>query len=129
TIKKTRHAKTCLYILNGYDSMNIDTPTNTPDLIARSLSGQPDAFEGLMRNHHKRLLYFLVRLMRDHEKAEDVSQEVWLTVHRGLHTLRSAQAFKSWLYQIARFHAYRAMKRETREVRTESLDAVAENVL
>ncbi|GAA0439798.1 RNA polymerase sigma factor [Acrocarpospora corrugata] len=43
-----------------------------------------------------------VRRMLDAERADDVSQEVWLAVVRGLPRLREPDRFAPWLFTIAR---------------------------
>ncbi|WP_157253792.1 RNA polymerase sigma factor [Nonomuraea typhae] len=43
-----------------------------------------------------------VRRMLDAERADDVSQEIWLAVFRGLHRLREPGRFAPWLFTIAR---------------------------
>ncbi|PZG13964.1 RNA polymerase sigma factor [Nonomuraea aridisoli] len=43
-----------------------------------------------------------VRRMLDAERADDVTQEIWLAVVRGLPRLREPGAFAPWLFTIAR---------------------------
>ncbi|MGR6918942.1 RNA polymerase sigma factor [[Actinomadura] parvosata] len=43
-----------------------------------------------------------VRRMLDAERADDVSQEIWLAVVRGLPRLREPERFAPWLFTIAR---------------------------
>ncbi|MGW3349668.1 RNA polymerase sigma factor [Nonomuraea rubra] len=43
-----------------------------------------------------------VRRMLDAERADDVSQEIWLAVVRGLPRLREPGRFAPWLFTIAR---------------------------
>jgi RNA polymerase sigma-70 factor (ECF subfamily) len=43
-----------------------------------------------------------VRRMLDAERADDVSQEIWLAVVRGLPRLREPDRFAPWLFTIAR---------------------------
>ncbi|MEV5891366.1 RNA polymerase sigma factor [Nonomuraea fuscirosea] len=42
------------------------------------------------------------RRMLDAERADDVSQEIWLAVVRGLPRLRDPARFRPWLFTIAR---------------------------
>lgn len=43
-----------------------------------------------------------VRRMLDAERADDVTQEIWLAVVRGLPRLRQPERFAPWLFTIAR---------------------------
>jgi DNA-directed RNA polymerase specialized sigma24 family protein len=58
-----------------------------------------------------RLRYFLRRILGESQCIEDVLQDVWLQVFRGLPTLADAGAFRTWLYRIARDRAYREFRK------------------
>ena len=59
-------------------------------------------------------------------EAEDVLQEVWLTVLRKIAVLNEPQAFRTWLYRIARNHAISRLRKKRR---TADLDTVDEAIL
>lgn len=61
----------------------------------------PAAFARLIDCYERRLLYYLRRFVPDADRVLDVLQDVWLTVFRKLPELRSADAFRTWLYRIA----------------------------
>jgi RNA polymerase sigma-70 factor (ECF subfamily) len=56
-------------------------------------------------------------MLREADRAEDVLQDVWLLVLRGLPRLADPGAFPAWLYRIARDRACREM-RERRPLQT-----------
>jgi RNA polymerase sigma-70 factor (ECF subfamily) len=64
--------------------------------------GEPDAFRWLVDRYEQRLLYFIRRILDDTDGALDVLQEVWMTVFRRIAALKAAEAFRVWLYRIAR---------------------------
>ncbi len=72
------------------------------ELIKRSIDGDSQAFSTLI----KRVETPLVRLVRseipDHASAEDVLQEIFLDVWRGLKGLRDPDRWAAWAMQIAR---------------------------
>ncbi|MDI1464663.1 sigma-70 family RNA polymerase sigma factor [Catellatospora sp. KI3] len=70
-------------------------------LVIRCRLGERDALARLVRQWHEPVLVY-VRRMLGPAHAEDVAQEVWLAVLRGLPRLRQPERFTPWLYTIAR---------------------------
>ncbi len=84
-------------------------------LVLRARDGDPGAFRVLVDRYDRRLLYFVLRFLRDSEDALDLMQDVWLTAFRRLGTLRAPEAFRVWLYQIARGRIIDRLRRLQRE--------------
>jgi|SRR5687767_1435743 len=82
-------------------------------LVLRCQAGDDAAFEQLVVGFSPRLRYFLRRVMREADRTEDVLQDIWIQVFRGLPTLADAGAFRSWLYRIARDRAYREFRKRS----------------
>ena len=93
-------------------------------LVLRSMAGEVAAFEILVGQYHRRLLYYIVRLVHDRDRAEDVLQNVWIDVYQQLATLRSTKAFAMWLFRIARNHTCHELRRARRELPSESLEEI-----
>ncbi|HEX5243540.1 MAG TPA: sigma-70 family RNA polymerase sigma factor [Tepidisphaeraceae bacterium] len=74
-------------------------------LVLKCQTGDRLAWEELYRQYNPSLGYYLRRLMGNDALAEDVQQEVWLTVVRNIGGLKSPEAFTVWLYRIARTRA------------------------
>jgi RNA polymerase sigma factor (sigma-70 family) len=70
-------------------------------LIVRCQLGERDALAELVRAWHAPLWTY-VRRMLGARVAEDVTQEVWVSVLRGLPRLREPERFTPWLFTIAR---------------------------
>jgi len=51
--------------------------------------------------HRDRIYGFCLRMMRNHEEAEDISQEVFLRAVRAIGTFRGDASITTWLHQIA----------------------------
>lgn len=49
------------------------------------------------------------------EAAEDVQQEVWLSVYRGIRTLSNPGAFRTWLFRTTRHRAIDFLRKRKRE--------------
>src|ERR1700682_5351932 len=72
------------------------------ELLAAFQQGDVDAFEALLRRHRAPLFTFLVRMLGDREKAEDLAQETFLRIVKGAAAWEQRARFQTWLYTIAR---------------------------
>jgi RNA polymerase sigma-70 factor (ECF subfamily) len=108
--------------------------TDMPDrlhetvLVLRCQAGDVAAFEEIVARYGPRLNYYLLKLLGRPAAVEDAAQEVWLDVHRALPRLRQPEAFRAWLYRIARDRAARMLRVPQTHVRltdTENVAAVA----
>jgi RNA polymerase sigma-70 factor (ECF subfamily) len=70
-------------------------------LVVRCQLGERAAFAELLRAWHEPVRAY-VRRMLPSADADDVAQEVWLAVLRGLPRLRQPDRFAPWLFTIAR---------------------------
>jgi RNA polymerase sigma-70 factor, ECF subfamily len=88
-------------------------------LVGQFRRGSSDAFLKLVHRYERRLLYFLRRFEHDPERALDVLQEVWLTAWTTRGALRSADAFRSWIYRIAHGKIVESIRTEMRRRKAE----------
>jgi RNA polymerase sigma-70 factor (ECF subfamily) len=70
------------------------------ELIRGLKNGRPEAFERLVREYGDRIYRFVKRLSGE-RPAEDLTQEVFIRVHRSIETYRPEGRFESWLFAIA----------------------------
>jgi RNA polymerase sigma-70 factor (ECF subfamily) len=69
-------------------------------LVDRCRHGDDAAFEELV-NRYKDLVFALIaRTTQDRSRAEDLAQEVFLRVHRGLPYFRGEARLSTWIYRI-----------------------------
>jgi RNA polymerase sigma-70 factor (ECF subfamily) len=80
-------------------------------LVSRCQAGDESAFEELVSAYGPRLRYYLLKQLGSPDAADDVLQEVWLDVYRGIVRLRRPDAFRAWIYRIAKDRAFRALRR------------------
>ena len=81
-------------------------------LVVRSQLGDADAFRRLVRRWHGRVLVRALHLTRDPEAAEDVAQESWVAVIRGLRGLRDPARFPAWTLRIVAHKSRDWIRRE-----------------
>ena len=89
-------------------------------LVLRCQTGDVDAYRELVGCFNAKLTYFLRKLVACADRADDLTQEVWLDVFRQLASLQDAGAFRTWLYRIAHRKAMLAWRRNERMPTTES---------
>ncbi len=92
-----------------------DDPVQRRDLILieRSLAGDLDAFNDLVRLYQDSLFALVVRMVPDRDQAADAVQEAFFSAYRNLRSFRGGSV-KSWLNRIcvnAAMDAQRAKKR------------------
>lgn len=83
-------------------------------LVAEAQAGDCDAFVQLMNRYNKPLLYYLRRFVPEGD-CLDLHQEVWIDAFRGLPSLQIPEAFRVWVYQIARHKVARFIRNEVSE--------------
>ena len=84
-------------------------------IVLRCQAGERAAFEELFEMYQPRLKYYVRRLDGD-SGVDDMLQDIWLTVFKKIHKLKSAEAFAIWLYRIARNKVYSGFRRKERFV-------------
>ncbi len=84
-------------------------------LVVRCQAGDERAFGRLMATFGDRTLRYLRQLVGD--AADDVQQEVWLTVYRNIHHLVNPAAFRTWLFRTTRHRAIDCLRRQRLEQR------------
>ena len=97
------------------------------ELIDAARAGDDRAFEELYARYSERIRVFILGRVRDHGRAEDIAQEVFMSALRRLRATHQEIAFKPWIYEIAK-NACIDEHRRRRRTREVSLDADEELV-
>lgn len=69
-------------------------------LIAAAAAGSREAFEEIYRHVSGFVYNVALRVVRNGHDAEEITQDVFLKLHRQLAHFRGEAAFKSWVYRI-----------------------------
>ncbi|MGH2387544.1 MAG: RNA polymerase sigma factor, partial [Chloroflexota bacterium] len=91
------------------------------ELIASLCDGDEQAFTTLVERHHALLVNLALSYVGELSVAEEVAQETWLEVVRGVHRFEGRSALKTWLCAIL---VNRARTRAVREARTVPFSAL-----
>lgn len=63
-------------------------------------------FEEVFKNYRHIIYHFILRMTRNKEESEDLTQEVFIKAYKGLVNYKGEAPFKTWLYSIAKNSTY-----------------------
>jgi RNA polymerase sigma-70 factor (ECF subfamily) len=79
----------------------MEPPPGERQLVQKFQAGDTSAFESLMVHYEPYILGLLWRITGDRTTAEDLCQDSFLKVLKGLHSFRFQSSFKTWIFRIA----------------------------
>jgi RNA polymerase sigma-70 factor (ECF subfamily) len=91
-------------------------PAEEDDLLRRLRAGDEDAFATLVERHHAPMIRLALSFVRRREVAEEVVQDTWLGLLRGLDRFEGRSSLQTWLYRILVNRARSTGVREQRNV-------------
>jgi RNA polymerase sigma-70 factor (ECF subfamily) len=89
-------------------------------VIERARQGRESAFRELIGRYERPVFSLIYRLVRDRERAEDLSQDTFIKVLNALDRYDPAYKFSSWIFKIAHNTALDHLRKK--EPETLSLD-------
>ena len=84
------------------------------ELVRRIQAGDVTAFDVLFQQHCGKVFHQATRLVGNTAEAEEVVQEVFLTVYEKIHTFRGEAAFTTWLFRLTANAALSRLRRRKR---------------
>jgi RNA polymerase sigma-70 factor (ECF subfamily) len=78
-----------------------DLDLSDTQLIERTLGGEPDAFNLLVRRWERHIYGLTLRMLGRDDEARDATQETFISAYRNLSKFRGEAKFSSWIYRIA----------------------------
>jgi RNA polymerase sigma-70 factor (ECF subfamily) len=94
--------------------------------INRVLNGDTNAFAALV-DRYKDMVYTLsLRMVRNREEAEELSQDSFIKVYRSLAKFKGESKFSTWLYKVAYNTCLDRLKKNKREPYTIAIDEYTE---
>jgi RNA polymerase sigma-70 factor (ECF subfamily) len=95
--------------------------TNDEKIYSTCQSDKEEGFRLLLGTYQRQIYDFIRRMVVVHEDAEDVTQETFLRVFRGLDQYRKECGLGTWIYQIATHECLRFLgKRKSRFLSSDS---------
>jgi len=84
---------------------------NEKEVVTRILAGDTRAFELLVKQYERLVFHVTYRLIKDEDDIEDVCQEVFIKVHKGLFRFNFQSKLSTWIAQVAYFTAINYLKK------------------
>ena len=80
------------------------------ELYNEYLDGNKEAFESLYNKYEKKIQYFVYNIVKDYQKAEDITQDVFIYVMQN--RIKQGYTFKYYIYLVAKSRAYNHINTE-----------------
>ena len=94
----------------------MSTGLNDNELISQVLSGDQQAYAGLVDRYQNYVFTLALRFTKNREDAEEVSQDIFIKAYRALSDLRGASKFSTWLYTIVNTTCITFLRKKRLEV-------------
>ena len=75
-------------------------PVHERELVERCRRGDEGAFQELVEEYKNLVFALIARTLQDRSRAEDLAQDVFLRIHRGLPYFRGEARLSTWIYRI-----------------------------
>ena len=92
-------------------------------LVERARAGDLEAFEELLGRHQHRVMRVVLSILKEPMDAEEVAQDVFLTVFEKIDHFRGDSSFSTWLHRVA-VNAALMRRRKSKADRSVPLDDV-----
>lgn len=87
-----------------------ESPTDS-ELVSRAQAGELAAFEVLVGRHERHVFSLALRMVRQEQDAEDVTQTTFLSALENLAGFRGEASFATWLTRIATHAALKVIRK------------------
>jgi len=94
----------------------MSTGLNDNELISQVLSGDQQAYAGLVDRYQNYVFTLALRFTKNREDAEEVSQDIFIKAYRALSDFRGASKFSTWLYTIVNTTCITFLRKKRLEV-------------
>jgi RNA polymerase sigma-70 factor (ECF subfamily) len=94
-------------------------PVSERELVERCRREEPGAFEEFVDQFKNLVFALIARTIADRSRAEDLAQDVFLRIHRGLPYFRGEARLSTWIYRIV---ANVCLQEKSQTLTTISLD-------
>jgi RNA polymerase sigma-70 factor (ECF subfamily) len=102
-----------------------DYPGRGLAIVERLRAGDEAAFEELVRRYHKAMVHFAESFVPSRAIAEEVAQDAWLGVIKGIDRFEGRSSLSTWIFRIV---ANIARTRGERERRTAATMTLADEI-
>lgn len=118
------------------DQYSVMSPQNSPEhssrenasessleddaLVKNAIGGSEKAYTKLVNKYERALHFYIMKMIKDKNRVEDLVQEVFVKAFDNLHSYNTNYAFSTWLYRIATNHTIDYLRKK--KLKTLSID-------
>lgn len=95
----SENGKTKKGFIEPVEKIDIDSAKDY-DLTKAAAKGNMAAFEEIYNRHHRRVYSICLRMLKNTTEAEDLTQDVFIQLHRKIGSFRGDSAFTTWLHRL-----------------------------
>lgn len=101
---------------------------NLPDqhYIDLILKGKVNFYATLVERYKHMVYTLCLRIVKNKERAEEISQDVFVKAYQNLSKFKGESKFSTWLYKITYYASLDAIKKMKREVVSDAIELVNE---
>lgn len=107
----------------------MDFDDKSEGLVRSAQEGKSGAFRTLYEIYHQRVFRTAVRLLGDRVSAEDIVQEVFITLYERLGDFDFRSSFSTWVYRITVNACYAVIRKRDRRGRYHERDLTIEELM
>ncbi len=103
------------------------TADNDQLSIQKVLEGDTNSFAILVDKYKDMVFSLALKVMKNREEAEEVSQDSFVKAFRSLKNFKGDAKFSTWLYKIVYHNCMDRVKKNARRYNTDTIDEIVEN--
>ena len=82
------------------------------ELIRRCREGDLRAFDALVRRYQRKVYYLALRMLKNHDAADDIAQDTFVSAYRAIGTFKPGSNLYTWLYRICMNRSLNYLEKE-----------------
>jgi len=103
------------------------TTNNDQTIINQIIEGDTNAFTVLVDRYKDLVFTLALRMMKNKEEAEEVSQDTFIKIYKYLPKFKGDSKFSTWIYKVAYNTCLDRLKKNKRQQNTVAIDEYTEH--
>jgi len=119
------------FVVTEVDEMssNNQMTTNDEHIINQINEGDTKAFAILVERYKDLVFTLTIRMLKNREEAEEVSQDTFIKVYKSLAKFKDESKFSTWIYRVAYNTCLDRLKKNKRQLNEVAIDEFTEHKL
>lgn len=101
--------------------------TNDEHIINQIIEGDTKAFAILVERYKDLVFTLTIRMLKNREEAEEVSQDTFIKVYKSLSRFKGDSKFSTWIYRVAYNTCLDRIKKNKRQLNEIAIDEFTEH--